>query len=159
MEFWNQNPLLFLQLWGIFFIIAEQLSGFAPPPPEDTLLTQAEWKRRLRLDLLHAIREETSGEDFRSDRATVHKESSLENIKAPIFARFAKQKLEGIRIEQLSYLPRASIYHNFISKEEATYLIDKALPRLDISRVIEQVPPRAHLIPPRRAPAIDQSTA
>jgi prolyl 4-hydroxylase len=42
-------------------------------------------------------------------------------------------------IEQLSWHPRAWLYHNFLSKEECEYLISKARPEMERSGVVDNV--------------------
>ena len=43
----------------------------------------------------------------------------------------------GQWIEHLSWEPRASVYHGFLSHEECDYLIQKATPKLTESEVVD----------------------
>ncbi|CAN6863477.1 unnamed protein product, partial [Brassica oleracea] len=56
-----------------------------------------------------------------------------------LFRRSGKDVSENERwVEIISWEPRASIYHNFLTKEECKYLIELAKPHMEKSTVVDQ---------------------
>ncbi|CAF1717201.1 unnamed protein product, partial [Brassica napus] len=56
-----------------------------------------------------------------------------------LFRRSGKDASENERwVEIISWEPRASIYHNFLTKEECKYLIELAKPHMEKSTVVDQ---------------------
>ncbi|GAB4848428.1 hypothetical protein Ancab_003125 [Ancistrocladus abbreviatus] len=67
-----------------------------------------------------------------------HKANDLSSLVHTSVHRIEKNEERGDQsVEVISWEPRASVYHNFLSKEECEYLIDLAKPHMQKSTVVD----------------------